>query len=152
MDVETDVNAVANNGSNAAGFAFRGLRGDPNQMADVLRVLVDAGIEINHQNPNNGATVLHAIAWAGNEEGIRIYLENGADPNLRNLDGDTSLHAACTGWEKSAVRALVLAGADPEFKNVAGQRPIDAAPMLARSEIQEVIDEALARRAARTDE
>ena len=121
-------------------------------MAAVLRVLVNAGLDVNYQNPNNGATVLHAIAWAGNDEAIDILLRNGAYPSLRNLDGDTALHAACTGWQKSAATMLVLAGADPEFENAAGERPIDVAPAIDRSAFQQAIDDALARRAESEEE
>lgn len=55
---------------------------------DVVRVLLDAGEDPNRYNPVGGhshTTPLHQAALIGNDALVRLLLERGADPKMRDL-------------------------------------------------------------------
>lgn len=97
------------------------------QTADQLKA---CGFRIDCKD-SDGNTALHRIArWpnASDEVSMLYLLENGADPNARNNNGDTPLHlAAQQGSSKSAAMLLLSAGADPRLQNVAGRNVLDIA-------------------------
>lgn len=80
------------------------------------------GIDHNGQRP-----MLYAVG-NGNPEAVRILLEHGADPNLRERSGETYLHTAAT-WRDNAeiIKALVEHGADLNAKDREGRTPLDVA-------------------------
>ena len=55
---------------------------------DIVRLLLDAGANTNHQN-NYGGSALHFASWNGQLEHVRLLLDFGADPNLADEDGST---------------------------------------------------------------
>ena len=48
----------------------------------------------------------------GHKEVVQLLLENGADPNIRNIFGYTSLHRAIFGGKKDVVKLLLQRGAE----------------------------------------
>uniref|UniRef100_A0ABD2W2E2 Uncharacterized protein n=1 Tax=Trichogramma kaykai TaxID=54128 RepID=A0ABD2W2E2_9HYME len=56
------------------------------------------------QDPNfrvhsTGDSALHLAAYRGDQKLVKLLLENGADPNLANNDGETPLHVICNRYE-----------------------------------------------------
>ena len=60
-----------------------------------------------------GDTPLHVLAWRGNDYGIKLLIEAGADVNAVGDMGETPLHVAVRQGSAKAVEALLEAGADP---------------------------------------
>ncbi len=58
---------------------------------------------------------LHAAAWAGDPDEIRMLAETGADPNAVDNSGRTPLHVAVFASHDEAARVLVETGADPNL-------------------------------------
>lgn len=88
--------------------------------ADVMRVLVAAGANVNAREHYSGNTPIHECVAAGCDaaEAARVLLAAGADVDARNFRGDTPLvsnlvsaHYAGLGIELASV--LLAAGADP---------------------------------------
>ena len=83
----------------------------------IVQLLVDAGIDLNHQD-EHGATALYVAADAGHDECAAILLEGSNDQSI-NLElaedvyGWTPLFAACTNGYTSIVKLLISKGADP---------------------------------------
>ena len=50
-----------------------------------MQLLIDAGINLDNQN-DNGVTVLMYAASSGKTEAVKLLLEAGANPDLRNFD------------------------------------------------------------------
>lgn len=96
---------VARGGSTALLFAARS--GD----AASVRVLVDAGADVNDALPN-GVSALVLAAHSGNEDAAIVLVEKGADPNAMEA-GYTALHAAVLRSEPRLARALLAHGANP---------------------------------------
>jgi len=61
-----------------------------------IAALLDAGIDLNYQNPASGATALMYAASSGREETVKQLLAAGADANLQNHDDFTALDLAST--------------------------------------------------------
>jgi hypothetical protein len=53
-----------------------------------VKILVDAGADINFQN-NDGSTALHVASFFGRPEIVKILLDKGADKSIKNKYGAT---------------------------------------------------------------
>ena len=77
--------------------------------ADAIRLMAELGFELNALTRN---APLHEAAWAGDLELVRLLVELGADPTVR----EPTYHATPLGWaahnHQSAVVAYLLPMAD----------------------------------------
>jgi len=64
--------------------------------SDCIAALIQAGININHQNSASGATALIYAASSGREIVVAQLLAAGADPTLKSHDDFTALDLAST--------------------------------------------------------
>ncbi|TAN66564.1 MAG: ankyrin repeat domain-containing protein [Methylobacter sp.] len=64
--------------------------------SDCIDALIQAGVDINHQNSASGATALIFAASSGRENVVEQLLAAGADPTLKTLDDFTALDLAST--------------------------------------------------------
>ena len=60
-----------------------------------MRLLINAGIEINNQN-DNGVTVLMYAASSGKIDAVKLLLAAGANPHLKNLDDFSAIEFSST--------------------------------------------------------
>lgn len=74
----------------------------------VLEVLLERGASVNAAN-NAGFTALMIAADSGRTKNIGLLLSKGADPRLKNKDGDDARALAMKAKQKEAVDALKLA-------------------------------------------
>ncbi|XP_055595425.1 uncharacterized protein LOC129746031 [Uranotaenia lowii] len=83
---------------------------------------------LNHKN-KMGRTALHLTCIEGKEADrcIKILVGNGADPNIRDHQGQTVLHYAVKFRNLNRVKLLLKHGSDPTMANDAGQTPFDLA-------------------------
>jgi ankyrin repeat protein len=58
---------------------------------------------------------------------VRLLLEAGSDPNVRQSHGWTALHSAAHNGDVASVEALLGAGADPAATNEEGRSVLDLA-------------------------
>src|SRR5262249_4739478 len=59
--------------------------------AAMMRLLIEAGAEVNAKNHRNAS----ALLWAANDaEAVRLLLEQGAEPNVKSVEGRTPLVVA----------------------------------------------------------
>lgn len=97
-------------------------RGDVVETRLCLRLGVDpnAPSRWGWSRENHGETPLTAAAQFGRVEVVRLLLDNGADPNLRDrgpeLPGETPLSTAAMHGQLDVCRVLLEAGADPNVR------------------------------------
>lgn len=60
----------------------------------IVKLLVEAGYDVNAVGPRNGYTPLHDAVWADNLPALRYLVEQGGDLGIRGLDGQTPLDKA----------------------------------------------------------
>ena len=66
-------------------------------------------------------------ARTGNADALRLLLEDGADPDAVDDDGNRALHLAASLGDTASVARLLEAGADARAVNYAGETPFDSA-------------------------
>ncbi|XP_038608266.1 protein phosphatase 1 regulatory subunit 12C [Tachyglossus aculeatus] len=88
---------------------------------------LDGGAMPDPHHPRTGASALHVAAAKGYIEVMRLLLQAGYDPNVRDRDGWTPLHAAAHWGVEEACRLLVEHAGDMDTLNNVGQRPCDLA-------------------------
>jgi len=74
-----------------------------------------------------GFTPLLIAATNGDTVIVRLLLECGANPNMRNFDGVTALHNAVFEKQIDIVKLLLEHGADPAIQDRFGNTPVDLA-------------------------
>ncbi|KAM6153284.1 protein phosphatase 1 regulatory subunit 12C isoform 6-T6 [Erethizon dorsatum] len=89
------------------------------------------------RHPRTGASALHVAAAKGYIEVMRLLLQAGYDPELRDGDGWTPLHAAAHWGVEDACRLLAEHGGGMDSLTHAGQRPCD----LADEEVLSLLEE-----------
>jgi ankyrin repeat protein len=79
-----------------------------NGQADVVRILIDSGVDPNRFNPDgfhSHSTPLHQAALAGHEAVVHLLVERGARLDIE----DTIWHATPLGWAVHGGQELVAA-------------------------------------------
>lgn len=74
---------------------------------------------------SNGVYSLHESAAAGDLKQLLLQLNNDADPNAADEEGNSPLHLAIAAVKPDIVKALIAAGADPLATDAAGRSAID---------------------------
>ena len=61
---------------------------------EIVKLLIDAGYDVNAIGPANGYTPLHDAVWANNLGAAKLLLQHGADKTIKGKDGLTPLDKA----------------------------------------------------------
>ncbi len=94
----------------------------------LLRALIARGLDINAAHA--GMTPLLAAtrdSWHGRPEAVMTLLANGADPRVRDRDGNTPLHHAARSSDPGVAALLRDAAAELEARNEEGLTPLGVA-------------------------
>lgn len=73
----------------------------------------------------DGDAPIHAAAFLGNLDDIRVMLQDSIDVNLVGDIGNTPLHYSALKGHRDVVKYLLSQGANPEIKNDYGDTPLD---------------------------
>ena len=126
LALKADVNSSAGGGDETPLMAAA-----YNGCADVARMLVAAGADVNAKTTSGfqtGATALSlGSTTRGNAETIKVLLAAGADVSARDAEGEIALGLAARYGHLEIVEALVAAGADLNTKGQIGQTPLQEA-------------------------
>ena len=96
-----------------------------------LQAMLASGADPNVKEPRGGATpLMHAVS-VGSAEAMKLLLDRGADPNIRNSSQSTALMWAATDIRK--VRLLLDRGADVNAVSSRGRSALFLAAMSAPS-------------------
>lgn len=111
---------------------------------EIAKFLCKNNIQIDATCQNSEVTALHLAAWRGNLDIVKLLLENGADINKKNKDGNTALFMTalknCPEIAKIA-KFLVNNQADYNIRNKSGQTALDWAIKNKRTEIAELLSQ-----------
>ncbi|KAI1387790.1 ankyrin repeat-containing domain protein [Hypoxylon trugodes] len=86
---------------------------------DVAKLLLDRQADVINVQCNNGNTPLHkACEYYGHV--VRLFLERGADIEIKNGEGKTAIWIAVEGYSSEAVSLLLEAGASTDIRDERG--------------------------------
>src|SRR5262245_21580766 len=104
---------------------------------EIVQLLIASGADPNSAKNMRKSSPLHYAAdgfvtgptWDAKlqVDTIRCLLRNGAEINLRDMNGATPLHRAVRTRCAAAVKCLLKAGSDPTLKNKPGSTPFHLA-------------------------
>ena len=81
---------------------------------EFVKILIDAGAEIDSMDGKSGKTPLYFAAELNRDHVVRLLLENGANVNIPNYSGNTPMSVAnAKGYYTQVVNLLLKYGADP---------------------------------------
>ncbi|MBM3459574.1 MAG: hypothetical protein FJX77_13720, partial [Armatimonadetes bacterium] len=120
LDHGASVNAASEpSGSRALAWAA----GDPAK----LRLLLSRGAQVNARSAQGRTPLLIAASQPGSAEAVRLLLDQGADPAIRDHSGNSPLAAAAATGDLEVMRLLLARGADVNAKTENGSTPLMAA-------------------------
>jgi hypothetical protein len=86
----------------------------------VAEVLLDKGASVDLQSEDRGYSPLMDAAHIGSADLVALFLERGADPNLKSKDGQTALVVAVGRNDVETARLLIAGSADPDLSDKLG--------------------------------
>ena len=96
-----------------------------NQDVEIVRVLIDAGADVNLPT-TEGVTPLHR-ATNSDPAVVELLVEAGADVNARNASGELPIHNIARDGTLENAGALLRAGAEANAVDDSGRTPLDLA-------------------------
>jgi ankyrin repeat protein len=122
LDEPTAASAYSGDGFTALHFAA--FFGHP----DAAGLLIERGAEVDAFGRGwMTGTALHSAVSRLQSDVVRILLEAGANPDVRQSAGWTPLHAAAMNGDLASIELLLGAGADPTAANDEGRSVADLA-------------------------
>jgi uncharacterized protein len=95
---------------------------------EAAALLIERGAEVDAFGRGwMTGTAMHSAVSRLQSDVVRILLEAGANPNVRQSAGWTPLHAAAMNGDVISVELLLASGADPTATNDEGRSVIDLA-------------------------
>lgn len=111
---------------------------------DAARLLIARGAEVDAFGRGwMTGTAMHSAVSRAQAEVVRILLDGGADPNVRQSAGWTPLHSAAANRDLRSVRLLLDAGSDPAAVNDEGRSVTDLAEEADDPDVRAAIASAL---------
>jgi len=95
---------------------------------EAAALLIERGAEVDAFGRGwMTGTAMHSAVSRLQSDVLRILLDAGANPNVRQSAGWTPLHAAAMNGDLASVELLLASGADPAATNDEGRSVIDLA-------------------------
>lgn len=104
-------------------------------------LLLEHGAHVHRysRNPMRNQALHACIALSGDQETVRLLIDQGADLNAAQVGGYTPLHQAAAAGRLELVLLLLSAGADPDKLCDHGKRPRDYAQERGHREVVEAL-------------
>ncbi|MFQ5347189.1 MAG: ankyrin repeat domain-containing protein [Rhodothalassiaceae bacterium] len=106
------------------------------------RFLIESGANVTARAEDTGTNALMEFAQRGNLDGVRLLMENGADPDAGDNTGQTALIYAVRARKARVIRVLLEAGANPDMADYQGRTPLDVARQMRYRDIEKLFADA----------
>jgi ankyrin repeat protein len=112
-------------------------KGRIDELRDALAIAPDGEID---QRDANGFTPLQHACTEGHASIVQLLVNEGANPNVRNIDGETALHLAASIGYQHCAEALIAAGARTSLKTKAGKTALELATQMGHLDIVSLLE------------
>jgi ankyrin repeat protein len=131
---------VDNERNNALHFATRGNFDLANDDDITIKLLVDAGVDVNHVNNNGETPLMYSIGASNTEWLFPIFIQHGVKINLVDKNGRTALHYSTQSrclevFSDCWASILIEAGADVNRPDKDGNTPLHEAALADASNV-----------------
>ncbi|GIJ85147.1 hypothetical protein Asppvi_004003 [Aspergillus pseudoviridinutans] len=92
---------------------------------NIMRLLLDVGVDVNVQESLHGHTALLKAAHCGADNALQLLLKAGADISAVGYDGCNAMHLAAIMGHESTVKLLLKEGVDSSAQDNQGYTPLD---------------------------
>jgi ankyrin repeat protein len=92
-----------------------------NSSSDMLKFLIDSGLDVNLRDPDEGVTPLFRAVTSDSLDNLKLLLARGADVNARDRNGRTPLWHAATGLNTGPITLLCQHGAEVNAQDYEGR-------------------------------
>ena len=124
IETGVDVNAIHASRGNFS-LLYRAVRKHDETVRPLMRMLIDAGADVNRIEGNSHATVLSFAALRNEQRDmVEMLLDAGADIHL-GAENYTALHGAAAHWQADMIRLLLARGANIDSRDDEGKTPCD---------------------------
>jgi ankyrin repeat protein len=107
---------------------------------EIMRVLIDAGVNVNEATSRGGTALMWAAGARQNSaESVRVLLDAGAKVNAKTTDGCTALMDAVMHGNTSSVEVLLSAGANVNEQTEDGVTALMESARLGHGEIVQLL-------------
>lgn len=90
---------------------------------EVIMILLENGADIHMKTIQDGETAIHIACSFSSSSCVKLLLDHGADPHLRDAAGNTSLLIASRCRKCDNMEVLLRYGVDVNVKNYCGNTP-----------------------------
>lgn len=101
----------------------------------VVEQILKKEIEIDLRDKAGNSATMRAADIHGSGEVLRLLLEQKANPDLQNENGETALTRACASVHRDKVQMLIAAGADPNLQDKDGNTALMIACKFGRKDV-----------------
>ena len=105
----------------------------------VVNYLLESGADVHAVDPETGLTALHMASFGGENELIRLLLEEGLDINAQYKHAGSPLHCAALRNQQDSVELLIKSGANVASRASSGRTPLHEASYFADRGIAEFL-------------
>lgn len=112
-------------------------KGRIDELRAELKTAPDGAID---QRDANGFTPLQHACSEGHASIVQLLLDEGANPNVRNIDGETALHLAASIGYQHCAETLVRAGARTSLRTKAGKTALDLATQMGHEHVVALLE------------
>ena len=113
-----DVNEAAEDGSSLLATAIGG------NANEIIKMLIDAGADVNSINVTNGITPLHAAAFFGRSESAKLLVDAGANTAATDYNGATVQDLLYLDWPTTEYIASLIGLTLVEEEVMSGRKQI----------------------------
>ncbi|MDU8946650.1 ankyrin repeat domain-containing protein [Ovoidimarina sediminis] len=107
---------------------------------EMVRILLEAGAEIDAPSELEARTALHLAADVGDEEMVLLLLQEGADPHAVDRSGKQAIHLATISGHSEVVANLLSAGVMVDSREPGeGMTPLLIASLQGEVELVELL-------------
>lgn len=94
--------------------------------AEIATLLIANKADLNLRGGKAKRTPLHILAaWGAHRGLLPVLLDAGANPNVKDANGNTPLHTAAASNYADRIKLLLTKNADASIKNTKGATPAD---------------------------